>query len=88
MPSSSTVSSTDSSGSRQNREYSLCSAVTGLDGVGAADGRGAGLGQAEVPDLAGRDELLDRAGDVLDGHLRVDAVLVEQVDDVGAKASK
>ena len=29
-----------------------------LDGVGAADGRGAGLGHAEVPDLAGLDQFL------------------------------
>ena len=34
-------------------------------------------------DLALRDELLDRAGDLLDRHVRVDAVLVEEVDVVG-----
>ena len=30
-----------------------------------------------------RDQLLHRAGDVLDRHVRIDAVLVEQVDAVG-----
>ena len=49
-----------------------------------ADGGRGRLGQAEVPDLAGPDQLLDGAGDVLDRHVRVDAVLVEQVDVVGA----
>jgi hypothetical protein len=35
--------------------------------------------------LAGLDKVLDRAGDVLDGHLRVDAVLVVEVDGVDAE---
>jgi hypothetical protein len=35
-----------------------------------------------VLDLAGLDEVLDRAGDVLDGHLRVDSVLIVEVDGV------
>ena len=56
-----------------------------LDGVGAADGAGAGLGHPEVAHLAGLDELLDRARDVLDRDVGVDAVLVEQVDRVGAQ---
>ena len=33
--------------------------------------------------LPSLDQVLHRAGDVLDRHVRVDAVLVEQVDDVG-----
>ena len=53
--------------------------------MGAADRPDAGLGQPEVVDLAGLDELLDGAGDVLDGDVGVDAVLVEQVDGVGAQ---
>ena len=57
-----------------------------LDGVGAADRLHAGLGQAEVADLALVDEVLDGAGDVLDRDVRVDAVLVEQVDRVGAQS--
>ena len=60
----------------------------GLHGVGAADRVGGGFGQPEVGDLAGVDELLDRAGDVLDGHGRVDAVLVVEVDVVGAQPAQ
>ena len=58
----------------------------GLDGVGAADGLDAGFGEAEVLDLAFGDELLDGAGDVFDGDLGVDAVLVEEIDVVGLEA--
>src|SRR5580692_9951745 len=38
--------------------------------------------------LAGRDQVLDRAGDVLDGDVRIDAVLVEKIDVVRAKTSQ
>ena len=55
--------------------------------MGAADGLRAGLGQAEVLDLAFPDQVLHRARDVLDRHVRVDAVLVEQVDGVGLAAA-
>ena len=48
-----------------------------------ADRFRAGLGQAEMQDLALRNEFLDRAGHVLDGDGRVDAVLVVQIDTVG-----
>ena len=51
-----------------------------LDRMRAADGCGASLGQAEVPDLALRDQVLHRAGDVLDRHTRIDAMLIEEVD--------
>ncbi len=53
--------------------------------MGPADRLGSGFRQAEVLHLAGRDQLLHRAGDVLDRHLRIDAVLVEEVDAVGAQ---
>jgi len=39
-----------------------------------------------VPHLAGLDEFADSAGDVLDRHVGVDAVLAEQVDRVDAQA--
>ena len=48
--------------------------------MGAADGLHARLREAEVLDLALLDQLLDRARDVLDRDVRVDAVLVEEVD--------
>ena len=85
MPSSSSAGRIASSGSRQNSEYSLCSAVTGWTAWARRMVLDPGLGQAEVAHLAGVDELLDGAGDVLDGDVRVDAVLVEQVDGVGAQ---
>jgi len=36
-----------------------------------------------MPDLALPDQVFHRAGDVLDRHVRVDAVLIEQIDDAG-----
>ena len=33
-----------------------------------------------------RDEIFDRTGDVFDGYLRVDAVLVEEIDAIRAEA--
>ncbi len=43
------------------------------------------LGHAEVLHLAGLDQLLDRAGDVFDRHLRVDPVLVVEVESLDAE---
>ncbi len=37
-------------------------------------------------DLTFPDQLLHRAGDVFDGYVRIDAVLVEQIDTVGLQA--
>ena len=41
-----------------------------------------------MPHLAGCDQVLDRAGDVLDRHLWVDAVLVVQIDAVGPQPAE
>ena len=57
-----------------------------LDRMRAADRLRARLGEAEVLHLALLDQLLDRAGDVFDRHVRVDAMLIEQVDAVGPQA--
>src|SRR4051812_33820004 len=46
----------------------------------------AGFRKPEMLHLAGLNQFLDRTGNVLDGYLRVDAVLIEQVDDVGSQA--
>jgi Fe2+ transport system protein B len=54
--------------------------------MGAPDRGNARLRHAEVLDLPGSYELLDSAGHVFDRHIRVDAVLIEQVDPVGAQA--
>ena len=51
-----------------------------LDRMGPADGLRPRLGEAEVFDLAFLNELLHGSRHVLDGHVRIDAVLVEQVD--------
>jgi hypothetical protein len=54
--------------------------------MGSADGRCARLGEAEVENFALLDEIADRPGHLLDRYLRIDAVLIEQIDAVGAKA--
>jgi hypothetical protein len=51
-----------------------------VDRKGAAERGGPGLRQAEMLDLAFPDQFLDRSRDVFDLHLRIDAMLVEQVD--------
>jgi len=53
-----------------------------MDGMGAADCVRSSLGQAEVADLAGLNELGHRPDGVLDRGLGVDPVLVVQVDGV------
>lgn len=59
-----------------------------VDRVRPADCAGGRLRQAEVAHLARLHELTDGAGDVLDRHIGVDAVLVEQVDRVGAQPAQ
>ena len=54
--------------------------------MGAAQRVQPHLGQAPVQDLAFGHQVLHRTGDILDRHLRVDAVLVEEIDAVGAQA--
>ena len=51
--------------------------------MGSPDRLHARLGKAEVLDLALPDQVLHRARDVLDGHVRIDAVLIEQIDAIG-----
>ena len=57
-----------------------------LHGMGATDIRDARLRQTEMQHLALLNEVFDRSGDVFHRHLRVNAVLVEQIDVVGAQA--
>ncbi len=57
-----------------------------VHGVGAANGPLAGLGQSEEAHFPLAHEVGHRADDILDGHRGVDAMLVEQVDPVGAEA--
>jgi hypothetical protein len=58
-----------------------------LHGVGAADCARRGLRHAEVAHLARADQLAHGAGGVLDRDVRVDAVLVKQVNVVDAQAA-
>ncbi len=51
-----------------------------------ANGFCAGFREPEMLHLALLDEVLHRTGDFFDGHVRVDAVLIEQVNDVGLEA--
>ena len=83
IPNSSQTGRTSASGSRAQIERPLCSCGDGLDGMSAADRVRARLRQSGSADLAGDDQVLDSAGDALDRHVGVDAVLVEQVDVVG-----
>ena len=54
----------------------------GLDGVRPADGLRGRLGQAEVAHLPLRDQVLHRARHLLDRHVGVHAVLVEEINGV------
>src|SRR5690606_10955593 len=56
-----------------------------VDGRGAAQRRGADLGQADVADVSGLDEFGDGADGVLDGHAGVEAGGTVDVDVVGAE---
>ena len=85
MPSSAQTGSTSFSGSLHHSEITL-DCGDNLDGVGFADRLRPGFGQAEVPDLALCDQVRDRAGDLFYRYVRIDSVLVEQVDRLDAEA--
>ncbi len=57
-----------------------------LHGMRPADGPRAGFGQAEVPHLAVLDQVFDGARHILDRHVRIDAMLIEQIDAISAEA--
>ena len=59
-----------------------------VHGVGAADGLGADLGEADVADVAGLHELRDRADRLLDRDVGEDAAGPVDVDVVGAEPAK
>ena len=88
MPSSAQVGRTSGSGSRVHSEYSLCTAVTGCTAWARRIVAAAASDRPKWRTLPACDEFADRAGDVLDRHVRVDAVLVEQVDDVGPQPAQ
>ena len=54
--------------------------------VGATDRLDARFRKPEMLHLALLDQFLDRTGDVFDWHVRVDAVLIEQIDHISLEA--
>ena len=82
MPSSSSVGSISCSGSRHHSEYSLCSAVTGWTACARRIVCTPASDRPKCFTLPCPDQVLHRAGDVLDRHFGIDAVLVEQIDGV------
>src|SRR5712692_10167931 len=59
-----------------------------MDGMGAADVGDAGLGQTEKSYFALLDQITYRAGHLLDRHGRIDPVLIEEIDVVGAEPAQ
>ncbi len=57
-----------------------------LDGVGAADGFRACFRKAKVLDLACLDQVLHRSRHIFDGHVRVNPVLVKQINGLNPEA--
>ena len=85
MPSSRQTGSMSSSTSRSHSEYSDCSAAIGWTAAARRIVSGAGFGQADVADLALLDQLGHAADRLLDRHVGIDPVLVEEVDRVDAE---
>ena len=85
MPSWRSSGSSSASGSRVHSEYSVCRAATGWTAWARRIVSGSRLGQADVQDLAFGDQFGERGDGFLDGGVRVDAVLVVQVDAVDAE---
>src|ERR1700738_152404 len=85
MPSCSQRGSTSGSGSRVHSEYSLWIAVTGWT---AWARRMVSAAASERPKWRTLPAAIRSAGDVLDGDVRIDAVLVEKIDVARAEASQ
>src|SRR4029077_3289912 len=58
----------------------------GLDCMGAAHRLDARLGHAEMLDLAFGDQVADGAGDIFYRHIGIDAMLVQQIDDLNTQS--
>src|SRR5438105_15439514 len=59
-----------------------------MDTLRAPDGVGSCFGEPDVADLALVDELRHRADRVLDGRVRIDAMLIVEIDVVDAEAAQ
>ena len=82
IPSSSSVGRSSASGLSPPQRVLALDCGDRLDRVCAADRLHSRFGEAEVLDLSFLDQLLDRSRHVLDRHVGVDAVLVEQIDGI------
>src|SRR6266567_4247454 len=71
--------------SRPNRIFAL-DCRDRLDRVCATDGVCSGFRKAEVLYLAGLNQILHRPRYILDRYVWIDAVLVQDIDDVGLEA--
>ena len=82
IPSSSSVGSTSASGSLHHSEYSLWSAVTGWTACARRIVCTPASERPKCLTLPSLDQVLHRSRHVFDRHVRIDAVLIEQVDDI------
>ena len=83
MPSSSSVGRISCSGSRHHSEYSLCSAATGCTACARRIVFAPASERPKCLTLPCANQVLHRAGDVLDRHIGIDAVLIEEIDAIG-----
>ncbi len=88
MPSSRVVGRIRSSTSRVQSEYSVCRAEIGCTAWARRTVSGAASERPEIADLALLDELGHGSDGLLDGHVRVDAMLVVEVDVLDAETLK
>jgi hypothetical protein len=86
MPNASQVGRISASMVRHQSEYFALQGRHGLHRVGAADGIRVGFREAKMLYLALLDQILHRSGHILDGHIRVHAVLVKQIDGLDPQA--
>src|SRR5262249_45468138 len=59
-----------------------------LNGMGPVDCVHPGFRKSKVPDFAFRDEIFHRASYIFDRHVRINAMLIEEIDHIGPEASE
>ena len=80
MPSSSSAGNTSASGSLRPQRIFALHGSDRLDGVSATDGFRSCLRKAEVLDLTFLNQVLHCACHFFDGHVGVNAMLIEEID--------
>src|SRR6266566_6244496 len=86
MPSSSSVGNTSSSGFLHHSEYSLWSAVTGWMACARRIVCTPASESPKLLDLTFLNQVLHRSRHVFDWHVRINAMLIEQIDGSGVEA--